>query len=118
MSIKTKISKEEYQLVKDQSHVASMVLENEDFKFIQDYINNSLESIKTQLLTGVATGTNTYLTEKQTNDFQAQYRWINEFMSMIEITKNAIGELDKAIDKKMVLFKEGENGSDTVSERG
>ena len=107
-NMKTRITKEEFDEVKDQSRVAKMFMEQADHKFIHSYINKSLESIKQQLFSGLNAETNIHLTENQTHDLQAQYRWITEFLAMMEYTADSYEKMQKAIKDKIAFVDGGE----------
>ena len=105
--MKSKITKEYYEKVKEESRVADMFLNSSEFKFIRDILNNSIESISSQILSGIASESNVYLTSLQTTDFQAQYRWIKKFLSDMEYFSNLIKQLDKDISNNTVVVEGG-----------
>ena len=103
--MKPLITKEILEKTENEARVADIFLRDPDFQFIREYINQSLISLKEQLLSGVIIGQNISLTQKQTDQFQGQYQWITKFLFDMNRFVQLKGELDQAIIKGEVKLE-------------
>lgn len=116
MARKTKISKQEYDLVLDQSAVASDILEGERFKFIREYFKVALDYIESSILNNTIKAVDERVTitesivrifktpkKTQVDEMVGQYKFIKKFLTDLQSYKNLKEELEAQIAEDKVI---------------
>lgn len=118
------ITQKEYNQIREQSESAQTFLESATFKFIREYLQNSLSSIENSILNNTIRDVTERVTIGQTlkdfftpkqvqvDELAGQYKFINKFMTDMQIYANQIYDLDKQIEKGRVQVKENRKGQD------
>ena len=107
--MKKHISEKEYEDACEKARVASQLLSDPAFKFIRDYINNSLKSIEEIILgnriretieeikvSDNVTKQYKYLKEEQLNELSGQYNWIKKFLADMQVIVDIPEQYKKA----------------------
>jgi len=122
--MKQHITQVEFQEISDKSRVATMILNDPDFKFIRDYISEAVSSIEKSILNGTIHDVTEDVTithstrkqfftskEEQLSEIRGQYKWITKFLTDIQFYADLLSSLEAEIAKKNVIV-EGQNAKD------
>jgi hypothetical protein len=125
--MKKQISSEEYEKISDQARIARLLLNNVDFQFIRDYINNGFTSAEQAILNNTIHDVveRVTITQDQTSGFplrqkefftprqvsldelRGQYKWIKRFLADLTYFATQKAELDREIDKGNIILEGG-----------
>ena len=122
--MKTKLSYDEWQKIEDNSRASSLFLKDKRFKFIREYLNNSLKEIEQMILNNRITNVEEQVTisdklvkifktpkKVQIDELIGVYKWINKFISdlkyTIQLEKDIIEQESKG---RVQIERSKENG--------
>lgn len=122
--MKTKLSYDEWQQIEDNSRASSLFLKDKRFKFIREYLNNSLTEIKEMILTNRIMDVEEQVTisdklikifktpkKVQIDELVGMYKFINkflaEFQNRIQLEQDIIEQESKG---RIDIERSKENG--------
>lgn len=118
--MRIKITREEYEQTEDQTKVAKLILNNKDFQFIRDYLQNALEYSKEKILTNEVHDVTEEVTisdkikklffipkREQMDELKGQYKFIKKFFKDLEYFASLKEQLDKDIASHRVFIEDG-----------
>lgn len=124
--MKTKITAEEYQRISEESKYAEMILKNKNFKFIRDYLESALVYVEQSILNNTIKEVHehqtitdklkrVFITQKkeQIDELTGQYKFIKKFLSDLEYFVSRKLDLDKEIERKLVILEGGNDKDET-----
>ena len=125
--MKTQITKEQYEKISEQARIARLILNNADFQFIRDYINNGVTSAEQAILnntihdvtdrvtitqdqaTGIPIRQKEFFTPKSESldELKGQYKWVKQFLADLAFFATQKIDLDKQIIRGKVILEGG-----------
>ena len=112
------ISKEEYDEIADKSSVAKYFFSNERFKFIRDYLENSLKDIEQKIINNKILEVHeehtitekikrVFITPKRgaVDELRGVYKWIKKFQEDLKYYAQLKKDMDDEIAKGKVILK-------------
>lgn len=122
--MKIKITREEYEKTEEQTRVAKLFLNNKDFQFLRDYLQNALSYAEKAIYTNEIHDVTEEVTisekikklfftpkKEQTDELKGQYKFIKKLLADVTYYASLKAQLDKDISTGNV-FIEGGNKKD------